>query len=192
MIRLAGLQDAAQILDIYGPIIEAGAISFETVLPDVDEMVRRIQQILDWAPWLVWEQNQRVCGYAYACRHRERAAYQWSVDASVYIHPDCQRQGLARKLYLTLFQLLKVQGFRAVHAGISLPNPASVLLHQSLGFQPVAVYPKVGYKGGQWHNTGWWQLEIGPRDSEPTPPRPLKEFSEPEICAAIAKSATDH
>lgn len=170
MIRLAHLADAEAIREIYAPSIREGAISFEYEVPTMEEMQRRIHEVLRWAPWLVFEERQRVLAYAYASRHRERAAYQWSVETSVYVHPDGRRRGLARQLYIELFERLRKQGFYGAYAGVTLPNPASVSLHESLGFKPVGIYEKVGYKGA-WRDVGWWQLELAPRVGEPIPPR---------------------
>src|SRR4029079_16629726 len=114
-----------------------------------------------------------VC--ACASKHRERAAYQWSVDVSVYIHERARRQGVGRALYTSLFALLRLQGFYSAHAGISLPNRASVGLHEALVFQPVGVYRSVGYKRGAWHDVGWWQLALRERTGTPDPPRSLAD-----------------
>ena len=107
--------------------------------------------------------------YAYASKHRERAAYRWCVDVSVYIRDSCRRSGVGRALYTSLFTLLRLQGFYAAHAGVTLPNEASVGLHESLGFRPVGVYPRVGFKDGRWYDVGWWQLALRDRSEEPGP-----------------------
>jgi L-amino acid N-acyltransferase YncA len=125
--------------------------------------------VLTFAPWLVCVDGRRVIGYAYASRHRERAAYRWCVDVSVYVRDGCRGAGVGRALYTSLIALLRLQGFCAAHAGITLPNEASVRLHESLGFRPVAVYPRVGFKCGAWHDVGWWQLGLQERIGEPGP-----------------------
>lgn len=149
-IRLAHPDDASAIRAIYAPVVTHTPISFETVAPTVEEMRQRIEQTLKDFPWLVYEGAGEVLGYAYACQHRTRAAYQWSVDVSVYIHERCRRQGIGRKLYTALFELLRRQGFYNVFAGIALPNPASVALHEAMGMQAIGVYEKVGYKTFQY------------------------------------------
>ena len=101
-----------------------------------------------------------MVGYAYAGRHRSREAYQWSVEVSVYVAENQHRRGVGRALYTSLVECLRLQGFFHAYAGITLPNPASVGLHESLGFQPVGVYKDVGYKLGQWHTVGWLELII--------------------------------
>jgi phosphinothricin acetyltransferase len=188
MIRLARSADAEGIAAIYRPIVDETAISFETVPPGPAEMERRIAATLEIAPWLVFEEDSgRVAGYAYGSRHRERAAYQWSVDVSVYVAEGNRRRGIGRALYGALLPLLRLQGFYAAHAGITLPNAASVGLHESLGFLPVGVYRAVGYKLGTWHDVGWWQLSLRARSPEPEVPRSLREAQrDPMWPAALA------
>jgi len=151
--------------------------SFEEVAPAAPEILARMQA--PGLPWLVAEDPQRgVIGFAYAARHRHRAAYRWSVDCSVYVDATAQRRGIGRLLYGELLPLLGRLGYCRAYAGIALPNPASVGLHESVGFEPVGVYRQVGYKHGAWHDVGWWQLSLkcadgptGPPD-EPAPWRP--------------------
>lgn len=168
-IRLAEAADGPEVAAIYGAVVAQTTISFETEIPTAQEMAQRIATALTFAPWLVYVEDGRVAGYAYASRHRERAAYQWSADASVYVAERSRGLGVGRALYTSLFALLRLQGFHAVHAGIALPNQASVRLHESFGFQPIGVYRKVGFKFGQWHDVGWWQLELRPRQGAPDP-----------------------
>jgi phosphinothricin acetyltransferase len=170
-IRLANEIDADPIASIYRPIVEQTAISFETVAPDRYEMTRRIVETLRHYPWLVCEADGHVIGYASAARHRVRAAYQWSVDTSVYTDRHYRRLGVGRGLYLSLFGILAAQGYFNAYAGIALPNDSSVALHESMGFEPLGVYRRVGYKLGEWRDVGWWQLNI--REHEATPNEPL-------------------
>jgi phosphinothricin acetyltransferase len=168
-LRLAGPADARQVAEIYQPVVTGTSISFEEDVPTEREMEVRIGSALAFAPWLVCADGERVVGYAYASKHRERAAYRWCVDVSVYVREGCRRAGVGRALYTSLFALLRLQGFRAAHAGVTLPNEASVGLHESLGFRPVGVYPRVGFKLGRWHDVGWWQLPLLDRAGEPAP-----------------------
>jgi phosphinothricin acetyltransferase len=176
MIRLARADDDDAVARIYDPLVAATAISFELEPPGAAEMRRRILQILDFAPWLVDERDGVVRGYAYASRHRERAAYQWSVDVAVYVGEAHRRSGVGRGLYEKLFRLLRLQGFYAAHAGVTLPNAASVGLHEALGFEPVGIYRGVGYKLGAWHDVGWWQLALRERAGEPSRPKTTAEL----------------
>lgn len=159
-IRLANPADAEAILAIYGPIVRETVISFELEPPTVAEMEQRISQTLVRWPWLVVEDGSGLVGYAYASQHRARAAYQWSVDVSAYVRSDQQRRGVGRTLYRALLTILPLQGYYNAYAGIALPNPASVGLHEAVGFRPVGVYQQVGYKFGAWHDVGWWQLAL--------------------------------
>jgi len=176
MIRLARPDDGAAAARIYDPVVARTAISFELDPPGPVEMKRRIVTALAFAPWLVEERDGIVRGYAYASKHRERAAYQWSVDVGVYVDEEHRRSGVGKALYGKLFRLLRLQGFYAAHAGVTLPNAASVGLHESLGFRPVGVYRGVGYKLGGWRDVGWWQLELRDRAGEPSPPKPMDEM----------------
>ena len=160
VIRLATDNDAEQIQAIYSPVVSDTAISFELEPPRVPEMRQRIMKTLTRLPWLVCEQDGEIRGYAYASLHRTRAAYQWSIDVSVYVHEIARRTGVGRAVYGSLCKLLAMQGFYNAYAGITLPNPASVGFHESMGFQPVGVYRAVGYKLGKWHDVGWWQLVL--------------------------------
>lgn len=172
-IRLATDRDAEAIAELYRPIVESTPISFETAAPDAAEIRRRLADTLPAYPWLVYEAGGRVGGYAYASRHRARAAYQWSVDVSIYIDAPLRRGGVGRGLYTSLFAVLAAQGFFSAYAGITLPNPASVGLHERVGFTPVGIYRNVGYKCGAWHDVGWWQMPLRPPDDPRDAPLPM-------------------
>ncbi|MBA3823404.1 MAG: N-acetyltransferase [Ktedonobacterales bacterium] len=172
-IRLATEADASACQAIYAPIVRESATSFEIDPPTVAEMAQRITKTLTRWPWLVCEQSAEVVGYAYASPHRERAAYQWAVDVSVYVHDQRRGQGIGRALYTALFAALRAQGYYHVLAGIALPNPGSVALHEAMGLVPLGVYRQVGYKLGAWHDVGWWQGALQPLPAHPQPPLAL-------------------
>ena len=172
-LRLATGGDATRVSEIYRPVVESTPTSFEIEPPDQHEMERRVQDTLNNFPWLVLESQDGVVGYAYANRHRARAAYQWSVDTSVYVHSKFQRRGIGRALYTSLIPILAAQGYANAYAGITLPNAGSVGLHESVGFQAIGTYRKVGYKLGAWHDVGWWQLPLKPTVQRPSPPLTL-------------------
>jgi L-amino acid N-acyltransferase YncA len=176
MIRMATAADGAAVARIYDPVVERTAISFEEEPPGPAEMARRIASVLGVAPWLLDERGGVVRGYAYASRHRERAAYRWSVDVAVYVDEAHRRAGVGAALYAKLIELLRLQGFYAAYAGITLPNRASVALHEAVGFRPVGIYRSVGYKLGAWHDVGWWQLDLRERANAPAFPKPLIEM----------------
>jgi phosphinothricin acetyltransferase len=166
--------DAGACAAIYRPYVEASAISFEEAAPDAEEFRRRIESYGASHAWLVAEAGGAVAGYAYACAFNERLVYRWSAGVSVYVAEDRRGQGIGRALYTQLFDRLRARGFRMACAGITLPNEASVRLHESLGFEPVGVYREIGWKQGRWWDVGWWQLELAPAGegapAEPLPP----------------------
>jgi phosphinothricin acetyltransferase len=169
-------RDAAACAAIYAPSVEGSATSFEERPPDAAEMAARIAAYAATHPWLVAEDGGEVVGYAYACPFQQRPAYRWSASVSVYVAAGRAGQGLGRALYTELLARLRRQGFRNACAGITLPNAASVGLHESLGFEPVGVNREVGWKHGAWRDVGWWQLQLGPAPAneppEPLPPEP--------------------
>jgi L-amino acid N-acyltransferase YncA len=188
-IRLGEEQDAAAVLAIYAPIVESTSISFETAVPSVDEMASRIVDRQPSYPWLVAEDDGGLAGYAYAGRFASRAAYGWSVETSVYVDERRRGQRVGSGLYVALLQILTAQGFRQVMAGISLPNSASVALHESMGFVRVGVYAKAGWKLGRWHDVGWWQQPLGDDRGRPRPARSLEELSAEVPIAAFTAGA---
>lgn len=176
-IRLARDADAEAISAIYRPIVETTAISFETSPPDRGEIAHRINDTLRSHPWLVCEIGGQVAGYAYAARHRVRGAYRWSVDTSVYVDDAYRRRGVGCGLYTSLFAILAAQGYFNAYAGIALPNPGSVGLHESMGFEKIGVYRRVGFKFDRWHDVGWWQLTLQQHELLPREPRDIPAVS---------------
>jgi len=186
-LRLACPDDAGSILEIYTPVVLNTAISFEFEPPTLEEMRGRIAWTLARYPWLVVEQGGCVLGYAYAGPHRDRAAYQWSVGVSVYVRDGNRRAGLGRILYTALLAQLRLMGFYTAYAGIALPNPSSVRLHESLGFERLVVYSRVGFKLGAWHDVGWWRRELRAATDCPAPPLPIAAARcHPEWAASLA------
>lgn len=155
VIRPAIAADAVTVRDIYAPIVERTAISFEDETPSIEEMARRIQLA---HAFFAAEHNGIVIGYAYAGPHRERAAYRTSVDVSVYVDERARQLGVGAALYGSLLPHLRHQGYHAAFAGIALPNQGSVALHERVGFTPVGIYREVGFKFGKFHDVGWWQM----------------------------------
>ncbi len=170
-IRVAAPTDALAIADIYTPIVRDTAISFELEPPSAQEVGARISATLRTLPWLVsLDELGSVSGYVYASKHRERPAYQWSVDVTAYVRADCRRQGVGQQLYGRLFEELVRLGYFQAFAGIALPNEGSIGLHESLGFEPIGVYRRVGFKHGAWRDVGWWQKELQLSRSQPPAP----------------------
>jgi L-amino acid N-acyltransferase YncA len=172
-IRDARPEDAAGVLDIYGPIVDKTHISFEEERPSLEQISERIARS---HLWLVAELRERIVGYAYAAQFHPRSAYRWSTEVSVYVSPDARGHGLGRQLLGVLLERLSEMGFVNAFGGIALPNPASVRLLESLGFAKIAHWDRVGFKLGSWHDVDWWQLRL--RDAS-IPPPPLTSQPQP-------------
>jgi L-amino acid N-acyltransferase YncA len=182
-IRFAVPGDAPTIQSIYAPFCESTVISFEAVAPTVEQMAGRMAKIMAQYPWLVCEADGQAIGYVYGSQHRERAAYRWCADVTVYIAAAYRRRGIGRALYTSLFAMLRAQGYVNVFAGVTLPNPASVGVHETVGFKPIAVYPAEGYKFGKWHDVGWWQLNLQPHVADPAEPKSITAIRDTEAIA---------
>lgn len=172
--------DGAACAAIYAPSVSAGAASFEEVPPDGAEMAQRIARVSERYPWLVAEEGGAVLGYAYATEHRSRSAYRWAADTAVYISSEHHRRGVGRELYGALLPLMRRQGLYTAVAGITLPNPGSVGLHERMGFELVGHYRDIGFKQGAWRTVGWWQARLrepvaGEMPAEPGPPARLAQ-----------------
>ncbi|NUO61941.1 MAG: N-acetyltransferase [Gemmatimonadaceae bacterium] len=189
ILRLATPFDGPALAAIYRPSVVERVTSFELDPPDGAEMARRVERCVERTPWLVAERDAVVVGYAYAGLHRERPAYQWSVETSAYVRDDAHRTGVARALYASLFAILALQGFRNAYAGITLPNAASEGFHESFGFTRVGVYHGVGYKFGAWHDVLWLERAILPQVAEPPAPLALPVLrSDPSGAAAVERA----
>jgi L-amino acid N-acyltransferase YncA len=176
-LRLAVRADAAQLAAIYEPFCLGTAVSFETVAPDEGKMRERISALAERYPWLVAvAETGDVLGYAYAGKHRERAAYRWSVDFTAYLAPEAKRRGIGTALYRALMQICQSLGYYRAFAGITLPNEASVRLHEKIGFRAIGVYRRVGFKLGRWHDVGWWSLDLLSQVDDPREPRSIAEI----------------
>jgi phosphinothricin acetyltransferase len=172
-VRSAGVADARAIRDVYAPVVETTAISFELVPPTIDEMTARIGKVTAVYPWLVAETDDDVVGYAYASAHRGRAAYRWTVETSVYVKEECRGRGVGGTLYRELIAQLRELGYLMAIAEIALPNDASVAMHEQAGFRRVGTVPSVGYKLGAWWDVGYWCMPIvEPAPADPPEPRP--------------------
>jgi phosphinothricin acetyltransferase len=175
MIRIARDEDAAAIHAIYAPSITDGVATFETELPGVPTMRERIRTRLQHHPWLVWDEDGEVLAYAYAGRFRERAAYDWIAETSIYVHADARRRGIARRLYAVLLDAMTLQGLNQAVGVITLPGEVSMAMHEAMGFTPAGVWRSSGYKLGQWWDVGVWQKEL---QTPENPPRPVLSFED--------------
>ena len=158
--------DAAACVAIYSPFVTDSAVSFDIVAPTVEEFSAKIAQLSRTHAFLVADADGEIAGYAYAGPYRERAAYRWSAEVSVYVHPDHRGRGVGRRLYDVLLELMRRQGLRTAIAGITQPNPASMALHESCGFRSVGVFERIGYKAGAWRDVAFLALELQP-DTDP-------------------------
>jgi L-amino acid N-acyltransferase YncA len=185
-IRLANIDDAGGILAIYAPYCETTSVTFEIAVPTREQISERIVNVSNAYPWLVAETEHGIAGYVYATRFRERAGYRWTTEVAVYIDASEQRRGLGRALYTSLFSILRAQGYSKAIAGITMPNPASVRLHEGLGFVRTGTFYGVGHKDGKWLDVGWWQLELQPETKNPAEPKPFSALREsPGVAAAL-------
>ena len=162
LVRDATASDAAALAAIYNHFVAGTVVTFEEAAVDAAEMARRVAEVQSalW-PWLVAVENGRVAGYAYAALWKRRSAYRRTAEVTVYLDPAATGRGLGSLLYGRLFPLLERRGVHAVVAGISLPNPASVALHERFGMHKVAHFEQVGFKLGTWIDVGYWQCILG-------------------------------
>lgn len=186
-VRLARPEDAEACAAIYAPYVESTPISFEYTPPSSAVMRARIERTLPTHPWFVASEGTGpVLGYAYAGPFRERAAYQWCAEVSVYVVAKAQQQGVGRRLYLALFHLLEELGHTQVVAGATMPNEASRALHETLGFREIARFPRIGRKLDGWHDVVFWQLDLRPPPwGKVPPPRTLAEMGGPSWVATM-------
>ncbi|NQN51190.1 N-acetyltransferase [Streptococcus suis] len=159
-IRNAQVEDAANLVAIYAPYVEKTAITFETQVPAVEDFANRIEKTLKKFPYLVAVEEGKIVGYAYASTYYARAAYDWTVELSVYVQKEARGKGIGNLLYTALEEELTARGFKNFLACIALPNPASIALHEKRGYQQVAHFKKVGYKFGTWHDIVWLQKSL--------------------------------
>lgn len=170
-IRLITPADAKEALDVYAPYVLTTANTFEYVVPSETDFLNKIEKITAQYPWLVCTHNGKVIGYAYGSTHRDREAYQWSPEATVYIAEDHHRKGIATVLYNALFKILRMQGYINIYAGVLMTNEESVGFHRAMGFHDIGIYRNIGYKLGEWRSNLWLELHL--QDHKINPPVPL-------------------
>lgn len=189
LIRPAREEDADEILKTYAPYIRDTTVTFEYEVPSADEFRSRIRSISAVYPYLVCLIGAETAGYAYAGRQRDRAAYAWNAELSVYIAPSFRRRGIARALYSSLFGILGLQHVVNVYAGVTSPNEASEKLHESLGFYRLGTYRNTGFKSGAWHDVTWYEKCIGSRGQKPEPFVPFRETDKAQIAGITDRCA---
>jgi L-amino acid N-acyltransferase YncA len=173
-IRRATAEDAAAVASIYAPYVRASVVSFELEAPDAAEMENRIAALENLFPWLVaCDEEGGLLGYAYGCAFRTRPAYRFTVETTVYVADGSHRRGIGGLLYRALLPTLEAQGFTQAIGAITIPNEASIRLHEALGFVHAGTYEKVGFKLGEWRSVGLWQRALAPMSARPEEPRPV-------------------
>jgi L-amino acid N-acyltransferase YncA len=190
-VRLATADDGPACAAIYAPYVTDTAISFELAPPDGVELADRIERTIARTPWVVIEVDGVVRGYAYAGRFRERPAYDWAAETTVYVDRAFQGRGVGHAAMRAVLAILQLQGFHVAVAGITPPNPGSVALHLRLGFERIGLFEEVGWKDGSWHGVEFFGLELSPREPTPAPVVPLPELAGSEgLERALGEAAT--
>jgi L-amino acid N-acyltransferase YncA len=187
-IRVATPSDAAAVRDIYAPFCESSAVTFEETPPTESEMAERITSTLEHHPWFVCERAGEVVGYAYAGPLRERRAYAWVVELSVYVAESARRSGVGEALYESLFAVLERQGICDAYAVTTLPNPSTVGFHERLGFERMVTFPAMGYVEDEWHDVAWWRLSLAEKSANPDRPRSFPAVREDEDFDALLRA----
>ena len=184
-IRIAAEKDAEQLLEIYTPYVERTAVTFEYDVPSVTEFRQRIAHVLERYPWIVAERDGEIAGYAYASAFKERAAYGWAVETTIYVREECRRAGVGRELYLTLERILAEQNILNANACIAYqeredeyPTKDSVRFHERMGYRLVGQFHKCGYKCGRWYDMVWMEKQIGEHKEQPEAVKAFPEIRE--------------
>ncbi len=172
MIRFAAISDSPALLNIYSQYIDT-PITFEYTLPTREEFAERIRTISQAYPYLVWEENGSIAGYAYGHKHKERETYQWNAELSIYLDRSHTSKGLGTKLYTALMEILKLQGVRTVYGFVTVPNEKSEGLHRSMGFCQSGLSRNTGYKCNAWHDVACFEKALAPYGSNPAPVLPI-------------------
>lgn len=190
-IRLVTPADAASCLEVYAPYVRTTAISFEYEVPTIPAFEKKIEKIMEQYPWLVCIYKNEVVGYTYGSMHRERTAYQWSPESTVYLKETFHQKGIARILYETLFDLLRMQGYFSIYASVLSSNNKSVAFHRKMGFEEIGLFKNIGYKLGTWHSNLWFQYFLQEHCVQPTAPLAINQIVKDEHFINILQSANE-
>ena len=193
-VRAAAPEDAEQLLEIYTPFVisedsSVSNVSFELAAPDVEVFRQRIKDISTQFPYLVGEVNGQILGYVYCHPYRERLAYQWAVEVTIYLAPAGQGKGLGRLLYETMEKLLCLQGVTMAYSCITVGNDHSIKMHEALGYRLIGTFTNSGYKNGQWLDTVWLEKQLQPCPKQPDNIKSWWEL-DPDAVAAVLTEAT--
>ena len=178
MIRIATEADVPEILAIYAPYVENTTVSFEYDVPCRREFIQRFYSVTEQFPWLVWEEDGRILGYAYAARPFPRAAYSWDAEPSIYLRPEAKGRGIGKKLYAALEEILKLQGYRTLYAIITQENEISVEFHRKNGYKMLALFPECGYKHDRWLGVYWMEKRLSSVETPNSFPIPFPRLGQ--------------
>ncbi|UTW61958.1 N-acetyltransferase [bacterium SCSIO 12741] len=190
-IRLAEEGDADGILDIYRPFVLNNAVTFENEVPTSAEIAQRVKVVLQKHLWLVCLWKGKVIAYVYTATFRQRIAYQWVAESSIYLHEDFRGRGIGRILYHALIALSTMQGYKRLYGVMTAPNAGSKALHESLGFESFATFKDAGFKLGSWHSTEWFELVLDESRSEPEEIRAIQGILKTEVGQEILEMAEE-
>ena len=193
-VRAAAPEDAEQLLEIYTPFVisedsSLSNVSFELAAPDVEEFRQRIQDISKQFPYLVGEVNGQILGYVYCHPYRERLAYQWAVEVTIYLAPAGQGKGLGHLLYETMEKLLCLQGVTMAYSCITVGNDHSIKMHEALGYRLIGTFTNSGYKNGQWLDTVWLEKQLQPCPEKPVNMKGWRELPSTAVETVLAEAA---
>lgn len=190
-IRLITTGDAEAARNIYAPYVLHTGISFEYEVPTVEEFTYKIEKITAQYPWLVCECDGEIVGYAYGSTHRDRKGYQWSPEVTIYMNEQSHRKGIGRALYSTLFDILRMQGYYNLFAGVLVTNEKSVAFHRAMGFEDIGLFKNIGYKLGEWHTNLWLQYSLQEPKLNPHTPIGIGEIVQTEEFGRIMEGANE-
>lgn len=188
-IRPAEASDAAEMLEIYGPYVNETTVSSEYSAPTLEEFQQRIRTVSEHLPWLVCTADGRTIGYSYASPHRKRAAYQWSVETSIYVARGYHRRGIAGALYCAIFELLRMQGYYNIFVGITSPNETSMKFHKAMGFTISGAYQNSMFKFGQWRDVLWMAKSLREHEGAPQQTVPFPALRDNAVCWRVLAEA---
>lgn len=188
-LRFAQPKDASALLEIYRPYVEKTSITFETAVPSVDDFRERISEISSRFPYLIAEKDGLLLGYAYAHPFHERAAYDWTVETSIYVCEKYRGHHIGQKLYGALLPLLELQGVKNVCAVVTIPNDRSIGFHQSMGFSQGGILPNFGYKLGQWHSVAYLYRSLDAGSGTPGPIHPIHALDQDQVSRILADAS---
>lgn len=194
-VRPATAEDAEQLLEIYTPFVisedsSLSNVSFELEAPDVEEFRQRIHDISAQFPYLVGEVQGQILGYVYCHPYRERLAYQWAVEVTIYLAPAGQGKGLGRVLYEAMENILRLQGITMLYSCITVGNDHSIKMHEALGYRLIGTFTNSGYKNGQWLDTVWLEKQLQDCPREPAPIKGWRELAPQTVDSVLAEAST--